>query len=338
MRRLECGNQGDKQAESDHKIYLTGWIAHTRHTNYTSRCSVRHAWQGKIRPPNMTVEKTRQKVQQQKELPTLTPSMQRILVACEDQGISQTALAEALTESPTITARILGLANSAFFGQRSGVHTLPHAISVLGLVTVRSIAAGLTLSGRLDTQNCPAFRAEYYWLSAVLSATLAQRIAPLVAAGMRPPQDTVYLAGLLHNLGLLALVHLHPAEMDRALTAYAADPQRTLGPHIRDVLETDHYQAGVWLGSKWHFPRSMLLVMEHRYDPGYRGDHWPLVVLQGLAARWANCIIDGKACFYAEPEAMQALGLTEPMIEIVWQEMSEQLDRIRSVAAAFSSV
>lgn len=285
----------------------------------------------------MTAEKTRQKIQQQKELPTLTPSMQRILAACEDQGISQTALADALAESPTITARLLGLANSAFFGQRGGVHALPHAISVLGLVTVRSIAAGLTFSGRLDTRDCPAFRAEQYWLSAVLTATLAERIAPLLAAGVRPPPDTVYLAGLLHNIGLLALVHLHPAEMDRAFTAYAADPERTLGDHIHTVLETDHYQAGVWLGSKWHFPRELLLVMEHHYNTAYRGDHWPLVLLQGLAARWANCIIAGKACFYAEPEAMQSLGLTEPMIEIVWQEMSEQIDRIRSVAAAFSS-
>lgn len=285
----------------------------------------------------MTAEKTRQKIQQQKELPTLTPNMQRILAACEDQGISQTALADALAESPTITARILGLANSAFFGQRGGVHALPHAISVLGLVTVRSIAAGLIFSGRLDSRHCPAFRAEHYWLSAVLTATLAERIAPLLAAGVRPPSDSVYLAGLLHNIGLLALVHLHPAEMDRAFTAYASDPGRTLGEHIHTVLETDHYQAGVWLGSKWHFPRELLLVMEHHYNPAYRGDHWPLVLLQGLAARWANCIIGGKTCFAAEPETLHALGLAAPAVESVGQDMCGQLDRIRSIAAAFTA-
>jgi len=285
----------------------------------------------------MTADKTRQKIQQQKELPTLTPSMQRILTACEDQGISQTALAAALAESPTISARILGLANSAFFGQQGGVYALPHAISVLGLVTVRSIAAGLTFSGRLDTRHCLVFRAEQYWLSAVLTATLAQRIAPLLAAGVRPPSDTVYLAGLLHNIGLLALVHLHPGEMNQAFTTYAAAPERNLGEHIHAVLETDHYQAGVWLGSKWHFPRELLLVMEHHYNPAYRGDHWPLVLLQGLAARWANCIIGGKTCFEAEPETLYALGLATPAVEIVWQDMGVQLDRIRSIAAAFTA-
>lgn len=287
----------------------------------------------------MTIEQTRQEIQQQKELPTLSPNVQRILATCEDHDVSQTALAEVLGESPTIAARILGLANSAFFGQPGGVHSLPHAIAVLGMVTVRSVAAGLALSGVFDTRRCPGFRAERYWVAAVLTATLAQQLTPQVAAGVRPPTDTVYLAGLLHNIGLLALVHLHPGEMDRAFTAYAAAPERTLtlGEQIRYELEIDHYQAGVWLGSKWHFPRDLLLVMEHHYNPAYRGDHWPLVLLEGLAARWANQIVDGYDTLTHEPEAMTILGLPAPAVADLWQRMSNELDRIRAIAAAFSA-
>ncbi|MDP2107905.1 MAG: hypothetical protein Q8J67_02540, partial [Rhodocyclaceae bacterium] len=79
----------------------------------------------------------------------------------------------------------------------------------------------------------------------------------------------------------------------------------------------------------------LLLVMDPHSDSAYRGDHWPLVLLQGLAARWANCVIGGKTCFEAEPEAMQALGLAAPALESVWQDMRGQLDRIRAIAAAF---
>lgn len=287
----------------------------------------------------MTIEQARQEIQQQKELPTLSPNVQRILAACEDHDVSQTALAEVLGESPTIAARILGLANSAFFGQQGGVHSLSHAIAVLGMVTVRSIAAGLALSGVFDTRRCPGFRAERYWVTAVLTATLAQQLTPQVAAGVRPPTDTVYLAGLLHNIGLLALVHLHPAELDRAFAAYASDPEHTLtlGEHIRHEIEIDHYQAGVWLGSKWHFPRDLLLVMEHHYDPAYRGDHWPLVVLEGLSARWANWIVDERDTPDYEPAAMTILGLAAPAVEDLWQRMRNELDRIRVIATAFSA-
>jgi HD-like signal output (HDOD) protein len=284
----------------------------------------------------MNIALTRQKVQQQKSLPTLSPSAERILIVCEDRGASQGALAEVLGEAPTIAARILGLANSAFFGQQGGVHSLTHAIAVLGTVTVRSVAAGLVFAGAFDTRQCHGFDAARYWQSAEMTALLARHLVPRIAAGVRPPADSVYLAGLLHNIGLLALVHLYPAEMDRAFAAYAAGRERTLGEHIRDALGIDHYEAGVWLGGKWHFPRDLLLVMEHHYNPAYRGDHWPLVLLEGLAARWANQILDGRETLGDEDEATRELGLSDAATGILAGEMRGEIDRVRAVASTLA--
>jgi HD-like signal output (HDOD) protein len=284
----------------------------------------------------MTSDLARREIQQQKELPTLSPSIQRVLVACEDRHISQSALADILGESPTIAARILGLANSAFFGQRDGVHSLAHAISVLGTLMVRSIAMSLALAGEFDTRRCPGFEGSRFWTSAVSTALLAQQIQPLVAAGVQPPKDSVYLAGLLHNIGLLALVHLHPQEMNRAFAAYAQAPEQTLGKHIHAELGCDHYEAGVWLGSKWHFPRDLLLVMENHYNTGYRGDHWPLALMEGLAARAANRIIDDLDIdFAAEHETMTLLGLSQETLIDLQTNMRLQIDRIHAIAAAF---
>ena len=280
---------------------------------------------------------TRQIIQQQKSLPTLSPSVQRILSVCEDQGASQGALAEAIGDAPSIAARLLGLANSAFFGQAGGVHSLSHAIAVLGTTTVRSVAAGLVFAGMFDTRRCPGFDAARYWQSAELTALLARHLTPQIAAGVRPPHDSVYLAGLLHNIGLLALTHLYPAEMDRAFVAYAAGRERALGEHIRDALGIDHYEAGVWLGGKWHFPRDLLLVMEHHYNPAYRGDHWPLVLLEGLAARWANQILDGHERLAPETEAARELGLPEDATATLLAATRGDLERVHAVAAAFAA-
>ncbi len=285
----------------------------------------------------MKPELTRLEIQQQKELPTLTPSVQRIISACEDPAVSQAALADALSEAPTIAARILGLANSAFFGQPDGVHSLPHAITVLGTVTVRSISTGLALSGAFETRHCPGFSAARYWMSAEMTALAAQYLTPQIVAGVRPPADSVYLAGLLHNIGLLVLVHLYPGEMNGAFAAYAADGSRMLGEHIRDALGVDHYQAGVWLGSKWHFPRDLLLVMEHHYNPAYRGDHWPLVLLEGMAARWANQVIDGRDTLAPEPVIMELLGLTTGTMQQFAADMQIQLGHVRSFAETFAA-
>ena len=188
----------------------------------------------------MSIEHARQEIQKQKELPTLSPDIQRILDACQDHDISQTALAAVLMESPTISARLLGLANSAFFGQQGRIHSLSHAISVLGMVTVRSVAIGLALSGVFRTDHCPKFRVDRYWLSAVLSALMASRLNPSLDADLRAPGDSVYMAGLLHNIGLLALAYLHPEEINQALGAYADNPSKNLASHIQAVLDVDH--------------------------------------------------------------------------------------------------
>lgn len=71
---------------------------------------------------HMTQEQTRQEIQQQKELPTLSPNIEEILQACKDPDIDHLKLSQILEESPTITARLLGLANSAFFGQQGRVN------------------------------------------------------------------------------------------------------------------------------------------------------------------------------------------------------------------------
>lgn len=283
----------------------------------------------------MSIEQARQEIQKQKELPTLSPDIQRILSSCENPTIAHGALADVLSESPTIAARLLGLANSSFFGQQGQVHSLPRAISVLGMVTVKSVAVGLALSGVFQTSRCPRFQVERYWVSAVMTALMSSALYPHVQERLRPPGDSVYMTGLLHNLGLLALVHLYPEQMDSAFAAFEADPGRNLGEHIRDRLDIDHYQAGIWLGSKWHLPDDILLVMKHHYDRDYRSECWPLVLLEGICSRWANQITDGIEEIDAETPSLEALGIPLARAEKLWEQMRGKLESIQEMAALF---
>lgn len=284
----------------------------------------------------MSIEQSRQEIQRQKELPTLSPDIQRILTSCENPDISAKELADILGESPTIAARLLGLANSSFFGQQGKVHSLAHAISVLGMVTVKSVAIGLALSGMFKTDRCAHFDVQRYWASTVMTALMSNALHAHIQQDLRPPSDSVYMTGLLHNFGLLALVHLYPDKMDAALAAYEETPARVLGDHIRDHLELDQYEAGVWLGSKWHLPEDILLVMKYHYGRSYRGEHWPLVLLEAICASWANQILDGHAEIDPETEALSVLGIPPAKAEKVREEIGEKLESIREMASLFS--
>lgn len=285
--------------------------------------------------PFMTTDHTRQETQRLKQLPSLSPNTQRLLSSCGDPNITQTALAEILSESPTIAARLLGLANSAFFGQQGHVHSLMSAISVLGLITVRSVAVSLSLSGMFRVKHCPHFKAERFWTSSIMTALMANEINANIREELRPAADSVYMAGLLHNIGLLALVQLYPVKMELAFIAYEENPERNLGEYIKDRLDATHYQAGVWMGNKWHLPEEILLVMEYHYDMNYRGKHWPLVLLEGLCARWANQIIDGRDELSPETDSLAALGLPKARVEAMWKQMRSRLESIRKISSLF---
>ncbi|WP_172600348.1 HDOD domain-containing protein [Sulfurivermis fontis] len=279
----------------------------------------------------MTDKHIRQLVQRQKELPTLSNMAQRILTAFDTDDLDVERIVSVLEKCPTITARLLGLANSAFFGHSGRIHSLRDAVFVLGLVTVKSMAMGMAIAGSLDTSRCPAFDVERYWMTAMTTALLSQQLYTAMPAELRPAGDSVYLAGLLHSIGLLVLVHLYPEEMNQALDSYRAAPESRLADHIQAVLNTDHYQAGIWLGSRWHFPDNLLLVMQYHYDRSYRGEHWPLVLLSGACARCANQMVDGRPHTANEDATFTLFGITPARLEGVWQNTCQQLEAIREM-------
>lgn len=281
----------------------------------------------------MTQDHARQEIQQQKELPTLSPNIEEILQTCKDPEIDHLKLSKILEGSPTITARLLGLANSAFFGQQGRVNSLSHAISILGLVTVRSVTIGLVVSSVFDGRKCPNFRADRYWTSTVMTSVLAQELYKGISIDEAPDKNSVFIAGLLHNIGLIALVHLYPDEMNRAFASYAANPEKILAEHIQDQLSTDHYQAGVWLGNKWHLPAPLLLVMEHHYERDYRGREWRLALLEGIAARWANQIIDECETIDDESASLEALAITPTHAEQALENTRARLEQINEMAS-----
>ncbi len=163
-------------------------------------------------------EKSKQSIQLQinklKNLPDLPESSMRILAAINDPDISIDKLAEVLSISPGLVARLLGLANSAYFGQSRKINDLRTAIfQVLGLELVKSLSLGVVLNVHFDTRKCHAFNTEYFWMRSLLTAIAAQKLACHNKLQQFPP-STVYTCGLLLYIGMLVLGYLIPEKLD----------------------------------------------------------------------------------------------------------------------------
>ncbi|BBL70000.1 HDOD domain-containing protein [Methylogaea oryzae] len=235
-------------------------------------------------------------------LPPIPVELQRLLEIVRDEQTTLDQLYVAVENSPALTARLLGLANSAYFGQSGAVSTIRQAIyQVLGLNTVKSLVYTQLLSQTLDTSRCAAFQGEQFWCESLLTAIFAQRLAgqAKVDAGV------AYTTGLLANLGLLALVHTFPEEM-AAMFRAAEESGVRLSQQLRGELGMDQYRAGAWLASRWHFPDALCLAIMSMADGGSQAAS-PLASV----VRLARCL--AQQCYRGEDDRQAYEALAEEL-------------------------
>ncbi len=246
-----------------------------------------------------------------RELPPLAPDTQRVLMVLADEETDLDDVAAAIERVPALAARVVGLACSAYFGGLKVRSVAEATIRVLGLAMVRNLALGIAVGCTFDTRRCPRFSPEQHWASAMLTATVARALAEGALTEEPIAPDSAYLCGLLHNLGLLAMVHVAPRETEIALERAAAEPERSLTDIEQEVLGVHHCEVGAWLAMRWQLPPEIGIVMQHQHDPDYRGPQWPLALVVCLAARWTRQHLTGIEEPWMATEWIEALGMDE---------------------------
>ncbi|MDH3352442.1 MAG: HDOD domain-containing protein, partial [Gammaproteobacteria bacterium] len=154
-------------------------------------------------------------------LPPLPATAQQILTCFGDEFIDADKVTEVVEGDPGICAKLLGLANSAYFGLAEPVNSIGEAISrVLGVDTVRSLVLAMAIQQSFNNKGCPSFKTDRFWMQSLLSAECCKKIAAADEAADDAVRDLAYSAGLCHNLGLMALVHMEPARVNNVLAAH----------------------------------------------------------------------------------------------------------------------
>ncbi len=222
------------------------------------------------------------------ELPAISPMSTKLLGVIGDDSVSIHQLADIIRQDASLDARIIGLANSAYFGQREPITSVEDAIfKALGLRLTQNLALSIALSGPFGSHTqCAAFDVHGFWLKAVLTANLTQSFCELLQEEHWVNRDTAYLAGLLYEFGLLPLVYLFPEQMN-LLFASSDTRHEDLRETLRKELDTDQHEVGAWLATSWRLPPAIIDVIAHHADPDYEGDHVLLVLLVRFCSRWA---------------------------------------------------
>jgi putative nucleotidyltransferase with HDIG domain len=159
----------------------------------------------------------------------------------------------------SITAQCLRMANSPLFGRRKP-ETVRSAILALGLKRVQAILFGCCLN-RIVPPDKWAFNAEIFWRHSLGCALVSQRLAILIGY---PEPEKAYLAGLLHDLGVLVNT-LACTEEYRKCIATAREEQIPLDVSEQKNLGFTHCQSGKILAEQWKFSPDVIAAIEHHH-------------------------------------------------------------------------
>jgi HD-like signal output (HDOD) protein len=202
-------------------------------------------------------------------LPPLPATAQQILTCFGDEFIDADKVADVVESDPGICAKLLGLANSAYFGLPEPVNNIREAISrVLGVDTVRSLVLAMAIQQSFNTRTCPAFSARRFWMQSLLTAECCKKIVAADDKASDVDRDLAYTSGLCHNLGMMALAHMEPQKTHSVLNSFhETEEAGNLGDMFVNELETNHRIMTAELARCWSLPAPMTAAYQHRAFP-----------------------------------------------------------------------
>lgn len=196
------------------------------------------------------------------QLPSLPQAVLDVMRMLGDEDASTSDIADRIEHDQALTARTLRIANSAFYGVPGRIGTIRNAIGILGLRTVATLLTTAAVSAQFATAKCPEFQFGMFWRHAIATALTARGLAK----HLRMDEDLAFTAGLLHDIGRLALAAQFPAETGKVLR-FAQDTDLPTLAAERRVLDIDHLAAGVLIATHWHFPAVVVAAIEHHHEP-----------------------------------------------------------------------
>jgi putative nucleotidyltransferase with HDIG domain len=201
----------------------------------------------------------RRKIFETRDLPTLPLVAQRILTLTDDEDTGTEQLAKVIATDQALTARILSLANSAYYGHRRQISTLWQAVVVIGWIMLKQVSLSVLI--------CKAFgrgtNRTAFWRHSLMAAHASSAAA--TRAGVADA-ETAYVAGLLHDVGKLILDTSLPAEYAEVRRKVEQEKCNVVEAE-QSVFQTDHVEVGAWMAERWQLPPELIEAIGSHHSP-----------------------------------------------------------------------
>lgn len=202
------------------------------------------------------------------DLPSLPEIYLRVAQQLEDETNSVQQIGSTVQNDPAITSRVLKMVNSAFYGLPNQVASVAQAVSLLGRERLKHILIGSVLRGVFSGQDNPAFSMQEFWQHSIKTAIIARQLATQVSEIQEP--ETMFTAGLLHDIGKLLLINKFPDRMLAAEEYMIRKRVDILTAELSQIGVT-HTAVGEALMEHWGLPQLLIDCARNHHEMVHDG-------------------------------------------------------------------
>lgn len=260
-------------------------------------------------------------------LVTLPDVFLRINHLIDDPDSSASDIAKAVSRDPAFTLRLLRVANSSLYSFSAPVTTVAKAVSIIGTSQIRSLALSMSVAKTFAGLPNELVSMENFWRHSLYCALTARSLAKMCRGG---DPDTLFTAGLLHDIGELVIFNRLPKLAEEALLA-VLDSQDQMQVHEAEqrVMGVDHAAVGGAMARLWHIHPQLEECIAHHHDIA-GAKLYPretaLIHLANVLALMAEVdTLDTADVSPIDPAAWALVGLGEDCIEPAVREAQQEI-------------
>lgn len=235
-------------------------------------------------------------------------------------------LAAVIKTDPAMSARLLKIVNSAFYGLGEKVDTLTHALSIVGTEQLTDLALAAIVTSKFQGIPRDLINMETFWMHSIGCGIAARRIARQVPG---VESEKMYLGGMLHDIGSLIFFKESP-EVAKKILLRCKESGEHLFKVEKEVLGYDHAEVGALLLTEWKLSEQLVEMVRYHHQPSKAEDS---IMETCIIARADALVYELEIGSSGEPgvpeldpKVAEMIPISEEEISALKEEIIEQID------------
>jgi HD-like signal output (HDOD) protein len=281
---------------------------------------------------NCTIEELQDRIKTIANLPTLPHIASRLMQIVNSPSTSAETVASLVSQDVSLSAKVLRLANSAFYGIPRSINTLNNAVVILGFKIIQTMVLSLTVFdmfvGDDGEEGGAVFDRDEFWRHSLRCAVISRLLAHKRRRNFALDPEEAFCAGLLHDVGKVVMEQYLNADFHKALH-HAKERGIPTFDAEREVLGYTHCDVASWLTGSWALPDEIEQPIVCHHEP-QAAQVCPDAVMICHIADALSAAADGEEAHKAADgltEKAATLGLSARDLSDVIEEIPAEMER-----------